>query len=217
MKLFYAHSTSSEDKSDWQLLDEHLENVCTKAGAFAKNFGASAWGRILGKSHDMGKGSYLWQAYLRHVNNIVDEFSEFYDGHPSHAFTGAQWLYKNSKDVGKLLAYCIAGHHGGLPNWSDMGPSALKNRMEQHYPEIEIPHSLPDFPKQPPISFEQNRLGFQLQFFIRMLFSCLVDADFLDTERSLDKSKSDCRSKFCDFSELYNEFCPLCQDRSRLN
>lgn len=203
MEHFYAHSS---DSGNWQRLDEHLKNVCATASVFASVFGAEKWGVILGQNHDLGKGSLQWQAYLRYANNIVDEFSEFYKGHPSHAFTGAKWIYENSKDVGKLLSYCIAGHHGGLPNWNDTGASALKKRIEEQYPKIEIPLPVPNFPEQPPLVLEPERLGFQLQFFIRMLFSCLVDADFLDTERSLDEKKFKCRSDFPDLMSLVPRF-----------
>jgi CRISPR-associated endonuclease/helicase Cas3 len=206
MNQFYAHSTKSKDKSDWQPLSSHLDNVCLAAGVFAEPFNAQIWAMIIGQNHDLGKGSKQWQAYLRHVNNVVDEFHPFYDGHPSHAFTGAQWLYKRSKIVGKLLAYCIAGHHAGLPNWDDVGRSALKEKMEEQYAEIAIQHQVPDFPEQPPLRLESGRLGFQFQFFIRMLFSCLVDADFLDTEKSLDKKKPIYRSGYPTLSALNHIF-----------
>lgn len=206
MNQFYAHSTDSENKSDWQLLDNHLKNVCIKAGSFADYFGGRAWAQILGNNHDLGKGTRPWQAYLRHANNIVDEFSEFYEGHPTHAFIGAQWLYDHSIEAGKLLAYCIAGHHGGLPNWNDSADSALARRLKQLYPEVVIAHSIPDFQEQLPFPLDKDRLGFQLQFFIRMLFSCLVDADFLDTEASLSKKKAGLRSKYPCFHKLQDKF-----------
>jgi CRISPR-associated endonuclease/helicase Cas3 len=206
MDQFYAHSTDSEDKSDWQLFDNHLENVCIKAGNFADYFGGQSWAQILGNNHDLGKGTRPWQAYLRHSNNIVDEFSKFYEGHPTHAFIGAQWLYDHSSEAGKLLAYCIAGHHGGLPNWNDSADSALRRRLAQLYPEVVIAHSVPDFQEQLPFPLDKERLGFQLQFFIRMLFSCLVDADFLDTEASLNKKKSGFRSKYPCFNKLHYRF-----------
>jgi len=208
MNQFYAHSTDLKDKSDWQLLNDHLKNVSAKAGGFADPFGGKIWAEILGKNHDLGKGSRPWQAYLRYANNICDEFSQFYEGHPNHAFTGAKWLYHNSKEAGKLLSYCIAGHHAGLPNWKDITDSALERRLDQHYPDVEIKHSVPAFPKQPPLIFDEDRdrIGFQLQFFTRMLFSCLVDADFLDTEDFLDKNKSKLRNKYLCFNELDKKF-----------
>jgi len=211
MKKYFAHSTDSIDKSDWQSLEDHLNSVSKKAGCFANSFNARSWASLLGEKHDLGKGTYRWQAYLRHANNIVDEFSEFYNGHPTHAFAGAQWLYENSKEAGKLLSYCVAGHHGGLPNWTEGNAegSGLKRRLEQSYSEIEIPHSISGFPDQLPFSLDppdQGRTGYQLQFFTRMLFSCLVDADFLDTEASLNKEKSRWRSQYPEIKTLYNRF-----------
>lgn len=203
---YYAHSLPEKPIEEWQPLDEHLKNVAKTAGNFATHFGAQYWGSILGENHDLGKGSRPWQAYLRRANNIIDDFSKFYEGHPTHAFTGAQWLHKHSREAGKLLAYCIAGHHGGLPNWNESADSALKRRLKQLYPEVEIPHPIPDFPERPPFFIDPDRFGFQLQFFTRMLFSCLVDADFMDTEAWLDKKKSGWRSQYPCIHRLHDRF-----------
>jgi CRISPR-associated endonuclease/helicase Cas3 len=104
------------------------------------------------------------------------------------------------------LAYCIAGHHGGLFNWDDSPESALKLRIEQRCSEIMVIHSVPKFPTQLPFSADQNRFGFQLQFFTRMLFSCLVDADYLDTEAWLDKDKVKWRSNYPSIEEIHKRF-----------
>jgi len=203
---YYAHSLEGKPTSDWQPLEEHLQKVAKIAAEFAHYFGASEWGSILGGKHDLGKGSRAWQAYLRHANDIIDEFQKFYEGHPVHAVVGARLLFKHSKEAGKLLAYCIAGHHGGLPNWNGDTTSALEAKLKQQYPKVEIPHSVPNFPASLPFSPDSGRLGFQLQFFVRMLFSCLVDADFLDTEASLDKMKSGWRSNYPELDGLHGKF-----------
>lgn len=143
---------------------------------------------------------------MRRANDVIDEFAQFYEGHPTHAFVGAQWLSRHSREAGKLLAYCIAGHHGGLPNWSDVSDSALEAKLQQQYPKVEIPHPVPNFPESLPISSDSTRFGFQLQFFVRMLFSCLVDADFLDTEASLNKIKSGRRSSYPEIDKLHGKF-----------
>ena len=205
-KKYYAHSLEGKPPSEWQPLEEHLKNVAEMAAEFADHFNAQAWGSILGGNHDLGKGTRPWQAYLRRANDIIDEFAQFYEGHPTHAFVGAQWLSRHSIEVGKLLAYCIAGHHGGLPNWSDATDSALEAKLHQQYPEIKAPHSVPNFPENLPFSSDSKRLGFQLQFFVRMLFSCLVDADFLDTEAFLDKLKSGWRSSYPEIDVLHRIF-----------
>ena len=205
-KNYYAHSLDGKPPSDWQPLKEHLKNVAEIAAEFADYFDARVWGSILGENHDLGKGTRPWQAYLRRANGIIDEFALFYEGHPTHAFAGAQWLSMHSKEAGKLMAYCIAGHHGGLPNWNDVSESALEAKLKPPYFKVEIPHSVPNYPQNLPFSSDPKRFGFQLQFFVRILFSCLVDADFLDTEASLDKMKSGWRSNYPKIDELHGKF-----------
>jgi len=206
MCIYYAHSTEKQDKSDWQRLSDHLENVARRAKDYAGVFGAGPWGDLAGNNHDLGKGTFPWQAYLRYANTVIDECAKYYEGHPIHAAIGAQWLYEHSVEAGKLLAYCIAGHHGGLPNWSDLSTAALEEKLQKQYPKINISHSIPEFPEKLPFSSDPERFGFQLQFFTRMLFSCLVDADYLDTEASLDREKSGQRSNYPDIDELREKF-----------
>lgn len=203
---YYAHSKEGEPPEKWQSLEEHLENVSKMAAKFASAFGAEEWGSIAGNYHDLGKGTPPWQAYLRRANEIIDEFAAFYEGHPSHAAAGAQWLYKHSKDTGKLLAYCVAGHHGGLPDWNGSPVASLNEKLQLSLPEVAVPCSVPLYPIIPPLELDPERLGFQFQFFVRMIFSCLVDADFLDTEASLDKMKSGWRSTYPEIDTLHDFF-----------
>jgi len=203
---YYAHSLEDQTPEKWQPLEEHLRNVAAMAAEFARPFGGEEWARLAGNNHDLGKGTRPWQAYLRRVNEIIDEFSPFYDGHPQHAIAGAHWLFENSRAAGKFLAYCIAGHHGGLPNWQDPGRGALREKLEATSLEIAFPHESPEFPDALPFQICSERAGFQFQFFIRMLFSCLVDADYLDTEAFLDKKKASWRGTYPAIKELYDRF-----------
>lgn len=204
---FYGHSLPDQPIVQWQLLETHLSNTAKRTGRFAKAFNAETWGILSGRNHDIGKGTLAWQAYLRHANEIVDEFTQYYTGHVKHATAGAQWLYQHSKEAGKLLAYCIKGHHGGLPNWNDDSQHGLKDDLKKDLPEIKFQIEDPDLPQTLPFHVpDQILFGFQLQFFTRMLFSCLVDADFLDTEAALDKNKAQWRSKFPPLSELRESF-----------
>jgi len=203
---FYAHSLENQPPEKWQPLEEHLNYVAELAAGFAEVFHAKCWAQILGENHDLGKGTLPWQAYLRNANGIVDKFARYYVGHPTHASIGAQFLYEHSKEAGKLLAYCIAGHHGGLPNWNDSPESALKSRLIKEYPTVQVPFITPEFPDRCPFDPDAKRFGFQLQFFVRMLFSCLVDADYLDTEQSLDERKAKWRSIYPPLKDLYSKF-----------
>lgn len=206
-KKYYAHSLPGKPKSEWQPLEEHLEKVAKLADEFARYFGGSSWARLTGYNHDVGKGTLPWQAYLRHANEIMDDFVQYYTGRVEHAALGAQRLYERSKEAGKLLAYCIAGHHGGLQNWNDFPENSLKIRLGKKWPKIEIPMDDSELPERLPFATPDGTLfGFQLQFFVRMLFSCLVDADFLETESALDKKKAGWRSNYMDLTELRKSF-----------
>ncbi|QHI69682.1 CRISPR-associated helicase Cas3' [Tichowtungia aerotolerans] len=199
--VFYAHSNGL-DPAHWQPLETHLKNVAEKAADFAQPFGGEEWGRLIGINHDLGKGTLAWQAWLRQVNGISDEFSGHYAGHPAHADAGAQWLFSQSKQAGQLLAYCVAGHHGGLPNWNEGSVRAgLKVRLNQSMPNMKLA-KVSSIPAELPFVLDPERLGFQLQFFARMLFSCLVDADYLDTEMFIDGEKARWRSGYPKLDEL---------------
>ena len=203
---YYAHSLEDRPPEEWQPLEEHLKNVAERAAEFARPFGGEKFAAPAGSSHDIGKGTKAWQAYLRQVNGVIDEFTNYYDGHPNHAAEGAKLLFSHSKQAGKLLAYCIAGHHGGMPNWYDRGATALREKLAVPPAEISFPHTVAELTEGLPFAIEQKRFGFQIQFFARMIFSCLVDADFLDTEKFLDPERSGWRDDYPDIKELHGRF-----------
>ena len=180
---YWAHSGEAPDKSDWQPLEEHLQNVADLAAEHAAKFGAAEWGRMAGLLHDAGKVSEAFQDYI--------------EGKPpsrvDHATFGAIIAAENWKKIGRLLAYVIAGHHAGLANGdeADTGDrTCLMGRLRMR-PGIDIPDASSfhtNFPTRvkippPPLTAAAGRGGACTSFFARMLFSCLVDADRLDTER----------------------------------
>lgn len=93
--------------------------------------------------------------------------------------------------MGKLIAYCIAGHHAGLANGVDEGQqrSTLEQRLKlkhgQDIPELDAVWqreiTLPTQLTPPNFKPHPSQQGFQLAFLTRMIFSCLVDADRIDT------------------------------------
>lgn len=182
---YYAHSTEKTDKSDWQPLDEHLHNVGKLSEQFAAAFMAGLWGRCVGELHDAGKACPDFIARLEGRANRVD-----------HATFGAQLAQMRGGKLGLLLAYVICGHHGGLPD-GGVQEGQLHYRLRQ---ETEGTELLPGLE-----CTKELRFPFQLQskwamcslaFFTRMLFSCLVDADFLDTEGFCDPEKAARRTAF---------------------
>lgn len=149
----------------------------------------SLWGRIAGLWHDLGKFSKEFQDYLAKAGGNSHEGEVL--GRVDHATAGAQEAVRQFKVLGHFLAYGIAGHHSGLLDGEANGASQ-RGRLLKRAPELppipSVPREileqakpeLPDFLKR--ALGDPNQAAFSAQFFTRMLFSCLVDADFLATE-----------------------------------
>lgn len=169
--MYIAH-ISQDGRS--QPLSEHLLNTAKLAEQFASAFGAGPWGRLVGELHDVGKTGRQWQ------NALIQGKSTSID----HSSAGAQ---EAAELCGLMAAYCIAGHHSGLPNGEEPPKNgqtlSLLQRLRKKIPELPplqgwIPLKFPGQPQLRPL----GKGGFSVSFFIRMLYSCLVDADLLDTE-----------------------------------
>jgi CRISPR-associated endonuclease/helicase Cas3 len=188
-RISYAHTLPGRPEAEWHRLETHLRDSADKAEAFASEFGAGEWGRLAGLWHDLGKYSEAFQKYLlTSVKNGDDPHLSELAGRVDHSTAGAQHA-AGLGTLGRLLAYCIAGHHAGLPDDHDPqgGLSGLGDRLKKAIePFGAAPADLLSRPLPHPPSFRwgsnPRRMGFALAFFTRMIYSCLVDADFLDTE-----------------------------------
>jgi len=200
MTTYFAHSTDSPTKEDWQPLRVHLTEVARRCGEFASRFGAEPWGKVCGLLHDLGKFSQEFQARLEGGHRV------------DHATAGARKAVEVfGPGVGRLLAYAVAGHHSGLPDGGADGGArrdTLSGRLDParvNVPEIRDFESVVDAGRiqlpRPPIGHD----GFSRAFFIRMLFSCLVDADFLDTEAWLAHDKAGLRGGYPTVPELLKQ------------
>ncbi|MHB1370160.1 MAG: CRISPR-associated endonuclease Cas3'' [Pseudomonadaceae bacterium] len=179
---FYAHSTQRSDRSDWQALAEHLAAVGAIASEKAAIIDAREMAEVAGLLHDLGKYSEDFQRRITGDAVRVD-----------HATRGAMLAVERYKHIGMLLAYGIAGHHAGLANGCESGErTALSDRLkgvglpplkDDWRREITLPEQI----TPPKLVLQKDRAMFQLSFFARMLFSCLVDADYLDTESFYDR------------------------------
>lgn len=202
--MLYAHSLPDQDVSHWQSLEAHLRESARRAEAFGSAFGAGKWAALVARLHDLGKASPEFQDYIsgRNARRRID-----------HSTAGARLLLQRWKAWGKggeyialWLAYCIAGHHGGLPDLGDGASDAgsLRARLNPEYviPDYSAgldPALLADIPQLDALSFpfplHREYAAFSVSFFVRMLFSCLTDADFLDTEHFY--SPENCRQRGC--------------------
>ena len=168
-----------------QTIKEHLEGTAKLSGEFAEKFGKQDWGYCCGMLHDIGKYSIDFQKRILGENNYRID----------HSTAGARvCLEKGGKY--SFLEYCIAGHHAGLPdygnNYDESTDSTLSGRRlkklsdyQAYQTEIEVPAI-----NSMPIDLKRTvNPDFSLSVFMRMIYSCLVDADFLDTEAFMKEGK----------------------------
>ena len=158
-----------------QSVKAHLEGTAERAGDFAEKFGKREWGYCCGMLHDIGK-------YAKEFQKKIQENT---DDRVDHATAGAQ-VCKEQGRYYPILSYCIAGHHAGLPDYGNTAiSSSLCGRWKKRicdYQAYKDEIRIPELDTEP-IAFDKDRnMDFALGTFIRMLYSCLVDADFLDTE-----------------------------------
>ena len=182
--MHYAHSTGDLDRGTWQTLPDHLQAVADLAGAKATAFGMSSAAGLAGWFHDIGK--------------CAESFDRRLCGGPSveHSLAGAYLVRKRNETgidrlMADLVAYAIAGHHAGLPDWSGDG-SSLTARLEL-FEQNDLKKLDPAWMGYIPPRLESlapkrkldpdGAWGFSLAMLGRMLFSCLADADFQDTEQ----------------------------------
>jgi CRISPR-associated endonuclease/helicase Cas3 len=196
--MHYAHSTNEESRANWQLLPEHLIGTADQAARFGQRIGLTKAARLAGLLHDLGKYTAEFQARLAGAKERVD-----------HSTAGAaivQQLAKTAKAddrlVAELIAYAIAGHHAGLPDKQGEFSSTLSSRVKGFSETLldpvwrselapDVTGLLPGFcwvrentdDPTPLKAAVRAKAAFQLAFLGRMIFSCLVDADFKDTEQ----------------------------------
>jgi CRISPR-associated endonuclease/helicase Cas3 len=198
---YYAHSIEDKPPEDWQPLEVHLKNVAEKARTFADAFGAGEWGYLAGLWHDVGKYSNEFQSYLR-VKNDIDASIESTPGRVDHSSAGAHYAVQMLPLLGHLLAYAVAGHHSGLLNGRDTEACQEKRLSKTINPWEHGLQFLPAFTEIELPPFLRNSLSkkhaFSVAFFIRMNFSCLVDADFLDTEAFMNPQQAALRRNWPD-------------------
>lgn len=204
---YYAHTTPDPTKEDWQPLPEHLQNVADIAGEHASAFGAREWGAAAGLLHDLGKYSREFQKRLEGAPESVDHST-------AGALEARSRLSKKIRNriIGQSrpLEYVVAGHHGGLTDF--FGLRGLDERLQNatDLPDYAAYRSEIEIPPRLPLSSGLNTIltasSFSIAFFIRMLYSCLVDADSLDTEQFADPERAAVRGTYDPVDRLADAF-----------
>ncbi len=171
------------------------------AAGFAAPFSSEAWARLAGMWHDLGKYRPSFQAYLRAATGY-DEANGVLP-RVDHSTAGAIHAINELGPPGRAIAYAIAGHHAGLADWYPGESSgSLSERVGQHelledalaFGRIPLGLLAAAIPGTAPPTRGSGSEIEGMHLWVRMLYSCLVDADFLDTERFFDPAESDRRS-----------------------
>ncbi len=194
-------------------LDEHLHDVAKLAAGYGVLFGQD-WAHVAGIWHDLGKYNPEFQRYISDKTGYAAANAHIETdrapGKVNHSAAGALYAVRKHSALGRILAYLIAGHHAGLPDWvkDETDGRSLEEILQDtiHLDKaLQVP--VPDnilqtkMPTSPPVGGIDNAA-----LWIRMLFSCLVDADFLDTERFMQEDKFDQRGQYPELSQLLTHF-----------
>jgi len=192
-------------------LDDHLRDVAELAAQYARAFQSEQWADSAGVWHDLGKYNPEFQSYIRDKTGYERENAHVESvGKVNHSAAGALYAVEKHKHIGRALAYLIAGHHAGLPDWrrEDAEGSSLEEILGQkeHLAKaraVSIPADILNakLPATPPKGQSAD-----YALWLRMLFSCLVDADFLDTERFMQEDKFNQRGQYPNLDQLLLRF-----------
>ncbi len=177
------------------------------------------WAYMAGLWHDLGKYRPGFQRYLEQSDNPDAHIEGKVGGREkTHSAAGALWAMQvleeqhgaSGKLAARVLAYLIAGHHAGLDNWED----GLASRLDGEDSKTEFSEARD---AKPPLNIlgagdfvphlkniPGGSDGFAL--WVRMLFSCLIDADFLDTEAHFDAGKPAKREGFPTLPAMQHAF-----------
>lgn len=180
-----SHIKFDDSTRTWcfQSNNEHLEGVAMLASEFAREFNMSNWGYAIGLLHDKGKEQKTFQQHIMRESGY--DLNAVVEGNSDHAYVGAlisKELFANPPFY-RLMDNIIMGHHRGLYDEDEKN-----EKMKMGIPDdvsiqdIQVDLAMPriDSPKD-------------VHHIVRMLYSCLVDADYLDTERFMSPGQNSLR------------------------
>jgi CRISPR-associated endonuclease/helicase Cas3 len=201
----YAHIKFSNEW-DTQSVEDHCHGTATLAEKMAEAFGAGPWGYLCGLWHDIGKYSKEFQAHIRVSSGMEPSMHD--PGKVDHTTAGGLLAKEILNQMCLPIAYCIVGHHSGLMDYIGDGRSNLQfhlSSQEQHYLD-DVRKNLPnqwEVPELPQPKFDNDTTKPKAwHLWIRMLFSCLVDADWLDTEKFMKPDDYAARGRYKTLAQL---------------
>ncbi|MFO8010416.1 MAG: CRISPR-associated endonuclease Cas3'', partial [Dehalococcoidia bacterium] len=186
---YLAHSANQYSTTD--PLKVHLQDVANRASEYAATFGASKEAYTAGLLHDLGKYGDLFRKRLEGKASGIDHWS-----------AGAWEALNKYQQQGIAITLAIQGHHIGLQQSSVDAIKGLNPQKLQEYHSLGLQLSNPNTKEllqrldseglKLPAGYQSVYPGLKEAFEqkqtasamldVRMLFSTLVDADFIETE-----------------------------------
>ena len=183
----------TDDSHEWQLQsnDDHQKNVSSLAAAFASKFGMVQLARIAGRLHDVGKEQQGFQNYIKKMSGYEPSIKAEKTPHAAVGASVAQGMYNCS-----LISEPIFGHHTGLKDESDFRTQLKETVIPSDVGYASIIRE--------PLSRMNIKAGrTDINHIMRMLFSCLTDADFLDTEAFMNNENARLRNSQLSLKQLW--------------
>ena len=221
--VFLAHIRSDGGNPVPHPLPEHLGKVADLAAEFAAEFDAAPWAALAGLWHDLGKFREGFQRYIRQCGDPNAHIEGRVAGpEKTHSAAGALWAQqylpeldkRSGPVVARVLSYLIAGHHAGLADWAGENKS-LHNRFASEDAQKELATtlaaSIPGSILKPALPlpdlgdlrrYRDDEIPGRFALWVRMLFSSLVDADFLDTEAFMSPDRPERRQGFLSLESM---------------
>ena len=184
---FYAHTPVKG--GDWHDLTSHLEQTAAKAHINGAKFGAGEITYLAGLWHDIGKFNPDFQEYLALCERAAREGAPAPERGVPHAVYGALLAAESVQ----MLAPVIYGHHAGLPQLARLQSIVAEENadLRKVYKRLipvarEQVSGLLYAGEARGLIHDPPADALQMELMARMIFSALVDADFLDTEAHFD-------------------------------
>lgn len=220
-----AHA-AKDHGGNWRephLLAEHLLEVAKLTQQFASTFNSGDWAYLSGLWHDLGKYRPRFQNYIRKVSGFEENAHITDDaGKAPHSTAGALHACNLFGMEGRVLAYLIAGHHAGLYDWISENSNDLNYRLSKSDSFAEYEEAKAEQPPAEILALDAikpdlrqipgGKNGFAL--WVRMLFSCLIDADRLDTEAYMDEGKALERQNWPTIQTLHEQFTSFIDEKT---
>lgn len=190
---YFSHKRSETEKHPWF---QHAEGTARRAEQFASVFQAGPFAQNAGWYHDVGHCSLAFQRRLFQNGPKID-----------HTSSGAYELWKKQRP---LEAICVAGSHAGLLDYGTPyapQPNTLCGRLDKVQrgqvpkywlnPQLASKLQAVDYPE----IVRSDAIA--QHFFLRFLFSCVVDAGWLDTEAFMRGTE---REQMPSMSQLFQQW-----------